>query len=124
MIIGIGCDIISISRIAKILTKYNCKFLNRIYTAKEINRAPSIGVPRYYAYFAKRFAAKEAYAKATKLGIGGDITFSSIEILNDANNAPYFNYHPFANKEINTFLSLSDENSYAIAYVVLLKTKF
>jgi holo-[acyl-carrier protein] synthase len=116
MIFGIGCDIIDIKRIQFIIDRYNDKFLNRIFTDQEINLGQSI---KNNSYYAKRFSAKEAYAKATGYGIGGKVSFKDIEILNDKNGAPYFNKHPLQNKNISAFLSISDEIQYAISYVVL-----
>ena len=121
MIYGIGCDIIAIDRIKDLVKKSKERFLNRVFSIQEIIKAPDPTSPQHFAYFAKRFAAKEAYAKATKLGIRANITFQSIEVLNDFNNAPYFNKHPLSSNDIKTFLSLSDERNYAIAYVILTK---
>ena len=122
MIYGIGCDIIAIDRIKKIFEKSKDRFLKKVFTDQEIEKAPALESPQYHAYFAKRFAAKESYAKATRLGIRANISFRSIEILNDLNNAPYFNHHPLASKNIKTFLSLSDEANFAVAYVILTKS--
>ena len=63
MIRGIGCDIVKISRVEKNIKNYSDKFLQKIFTENEIEYSSN----SYNAanYFAKRFAAKEAYAKAT-----------------------------------------------------------
>jgi len=116
MIFGIGCDIVDVRRIQSIIDKYNDKFLNRIFTDQEINLSKSTNNSFYYA---KRFSAKEAYAKATGYGIGKKVGFKDIEILNDKSGAPYFNKHPLQDKNIKAFLSISDEITYAISYVVL-----
>jgi holo-[acyl-carrier protein] synthase len=118
MIIGIGCDIIDIRRIEKLVKKYPDKFLSRIFTKEEIGLA---GALNNYSYFAKRFAAKEAYAKAVGTGINRDINFRSMEIFNDEKKAPFFNRHPLLKQGINAFLSMSDEYPYAISYVTLVK---
>lgn len=118
MIIGIGCDIVDIRRIERLIKECNDKFLSRIFTQEEINLADALD---NYAYFAKRFAAKEAYAKAAGTGIGGKVNFKSIEIFNDAKRAPFFNQHPLSNQGVSTFLSISDEYPYAVSYVVLEK---
>ena len=116
MIFGIGCDIIDIKRIQCVIDRYNNKFLNRIFTNQEINLGQSI---KNRSYYAKRFSAKEAYAKATGYGIGRIVSFKDIEILNNKNGTPYFNKHPLQNRNIRAFLSISDEIQYAMSYVIL-----
>ena len=116
MIFGIGCDIVDVRRIKSIVDRYNDKFLNRIFTDQEINLSK---LTKNNSYYAKRFSAKEAYAKATGYGIGKKVSFKDIEKLNDKNGAPYFNKHPLQNKNIKAFLSISDEIQYAVSYVVL-----
>ena len=118
MIIGIGCDIIDIRRIDRLAKKYPDKFLSKIFTKEEIRLS---GALDNYSYFAKRFAAKEAYAKAVGTGINRDINFKSIEIFNDEKKAPFFNRHPLLDDGITAFLSMSDEFPYAISYVTLVK---
>lgn len=118
MIFGIGCDIIEIRRMSSIIERYGDKFLNKVFTKQEIILNKS---RNNYFYYAKRFSAKEAYAKATGYGIGRVIRFQDIEILNDKNGAPYFNKHSLQSKDIKAFLSISDEVQYAISYVVLEK---
>jgi holo-[acyl-carrier protein] synthase len=121
MIIGIGCDIVSITRIKKLIVRFQETFLRKIYTREELQAAPNPLSPLYFSYYSKRFAAKEAYAKATKNGIGKNITFQSIAILNDKNGAPYFCTHPLQNSNVRADLSLSDEPPYALSYVILSK---
>lgn len=116
MIIGIGCDVINIQRVERIITRYKNSFLRRIFTPREIDLSK---VTSFAAYYAKRFSAKESYAKATGHGIGQKVTFRDIEILNDINGAPYFSKHPLQSKNIKVFLSISDEKKYAISYVIL-----
>ena len=116
MIIGIGCDIVDIRRIEKLIEKYQNKFLERVFTQDEIKLAGNI---KNYSYFAKRFAAKEAYAKATGNGVGGRIRFKTIEIFNDEKRCPFFNQHPLMDKEVKALVSISDETPYAISYVTL-----
>ena len=114
MILGVGCDIVDIRRISNALEKNSEKFCNRIFTKNEIEKSNAHDTA---SFFAKRFAAKEAYAKAARCGIGGNLSFQSLEISNDENNAPYFSKH--LKTDVKAFLSLSDEYPYAIAYVVL-----
>ena len=116
MIIGIGCDIVDIRRFQTLIDKYNDKFTNKIFTIKEINVSK---LTNSTSYFAKRFAVKEAYAKASGYAIGKKIKFRAIEILNDINGKPFFNKHPLSNEGVRALVSISDEIPYAIAYVIL-----
>ncbi len=80
MIVGIGNDVCEISRIDKILKKYDVKFKNRCFTFKEIDRCNK----RYNSSscYAKRFAAKEACSKALGTGIKFGVFWKDIEIEN------------------------------------------
>lgn len=118
MIIGIGCDLIDIRRVQILINKYNGKFINKIFTMKEISVGKLSNSTRY---FAKRFAVKEAYAKASGYAIGSKIKFQDIEILNDPNGKPFFNKHPLSKDGVRALVSISDEISYAISYVILEK---
>lgn len=117
MIVGVGCDIVNINRINAMIDKYGEKFLQRIYTKQEIANAPLHDSKRI-SYYAKRFAAKEAYAKAIGTGIGASISFREIEILSDKKGKPCFNILR-AGVEANAHLSLTDDFPFAIAYVVI-----
>lgn len=109
-IIGIGTDICQITRIEKLLAKNGDKFVNRILTPAEKKHEIT------FAYIAKRYAAKEACAKALGLGIGANLSFQDMEISNTENGKPLLNVK---NKPgINFHISISDEKDYAIAMVV------
>ena len=123
-IIGNGVDIVDNKRIEKLLINNN--FLKRIFTKNEIkiskNRKNKIN------YFAKRFAAKEAFVKALGTGFRNKINFSDIEITNDINGKPKLKISAkikqviqkkFKTKKTNIYVSLSDEKKYSIAYVIL-----
>ncbi len=130
MIIGIGTDIIAINRIKTSFDKYGDKFLNRCFTEHEIKRAHDIlDKNKKIAYFAKRWAGKEAFAKAAGCGIGGNISFKDIDISKySANNAPILNIskniHIYLSKLCNNQqfkidISLSDEKDFALAFVII-----
>ena len=81
-------------------------------------------------YFAKRFAAKEAFAKSLGTGFRNDLNFKDIEILNDKIGKPYFfNSRKITNlvkkrfkvKNFNLFLSITDEKDYSVAFTILQK---
>lgn len=131
MIIGIGADIVELRRIEDLLQKFGEKFCARIFTDLENERAKkaenSVNKARYYA---KRFAAKEAFSKACGTGIGRGLDFCDIEIDNNSLGKPFirilngkdiFLKEIFACDEIFFHLSLSDEKELAQAFVVIEK---
>lgn len=127
MIIGIGSDIIDIRRIEKLCLKFGKKFEERIFTEAEIARANSRSITKT-ATLAKRFAAKEAFAKAIGTGIG-KISWKEIEIKNNDDGRPFIelsgnalntlNNISSSNKKIKIDLTVSDEYPMAIAFVVI-----
>lgn len=122
-IVGIGTDIVKISRIKRIFKKYPKGFAERILHKNELKIMKDLKDPKIY--IAKRFSAKEAVAKALGTGIAHGVFFQEIEISNNENGQPLLTLHgstlEVANKlgVKNNFISLSDEREYAIAYVVL-----
>ncbi len=123
-IIGNGVDIIKNSRINNSLKIKG--FLNRIFTKKEIQQAKKL--KNKINFYAKRFAAKEAFVKAIGTGFRSDINFIDIEIKNYRNGKPYislskklnnFLQKKFKIRKYKVFLSLSDEKDYSIAFVVI-----
>ena len=123
-IIGNGVDIIKNSRIKNSLKIKG--FLNRIFTKKEIQQGKKL--KNKINFYAKRFAAKEAFVKAIGTGFSSDINFIDIEIKNYKNWRPYislskklnnFLQKKFKIQKYKIFLSLSDEKDYSIAYVVI-----
>lgn len=120
MIYGIGCDIIKIDRIQRLVDNYGAKFLNRTFTPKEIELAGRINNPdKIYNYYAKRFAAKEAISKALGIGIGEKLAFLDIEITNDSNGKPICHILVGEFQHHTIHLSLADEAEYAIAYCIV-----
>ena len=123
MIYGVGTDLVDIERVKKILSKNRDGFIKRVLSEHEqalfTNKADSA------AYCAKRFAAKEAFAKALGTGIGRLLSFQDLTIRNNENGKPYFipseklrQY--LVKKNIKqAHLSISDESQNAIAFVVL-----
>tara|TARA_B100001093_G_C26713066_1_gene964341 strand:- start:777 stop:1160 length:384 start_codon:yes stop_codon:yes gene_type:complete len=120
---GIGTDIINISRIKKSIK--NKTFINRLFNKKEILKCKKLTNP--HNCFAKRFSAKEAFSKALGTGISKGINFNEIIILNKKNGKPYINLigstkkkvNKIFKKKFNIFLSLSDEEKYAVAFVII-----
>lgn len=87
MILGIGIDSVAISRIETSIQRFGDRFLNRCFTATELERAASQPENRT-AILAKRFAAKEALAKAIGTGIANGVGWHDFTITNAANGAP------------------------------------
>ena len=123
-IVGIGVDIIENKRIKNSLK--NLKFQKRIYSAKEL--AQSSLSKNKVGFFSKRFAAKEAFAKALGTGFSGNLNFKDIEIVNDKKGKPYYLkskkiskiiHKNFNIKKYNCFLSISDEKDYSTAFTII-----
>jgi holo-[acyl-carrier protein] synthase len=122
-IYGIGTDIVSVGRIKESLKKKN--FLKRIFNKEEVDKCSKL-INSNNCY-AKRFAAKEAFAKALGTGISNGINFNEIKILNEKNGKPFIKLIGNTKKIINDklkkkfkiSLSLSDEKKYAVAFVTI-----
>ena len=123
-ILGIGVDIIKNNRIKSSLK--NKKFINRIYSKNELKN--SITVKNKINYFSKRFAAKEAFAKALGTGFRINLNFRDIEVINNKIGKPSFVKNNKINKivqkrfkvkKFNCFLSISDEKDYSIAFAII-----
>lgn len=123
MVIAIGTDIVEISRVDDVYQRHGERFARRILCVSEQvefekrNRASS--------FLAKRFAAKEAVAKALQTGIGRGVSFHDIEIGNSSEGVPTVNLSGGALEVMDKLggrqmhLSLADERKYAVAYAVL-----
>lgn len=114
MIQGIGLDIIEIQRIKQAIHK-NKRFVQRILTRNERN--VYFGLPterRKLEFLAGRFAAKEAFAKATGQGLG-KIGFQHIEILSKDNGAPQIIVKGYDQ----IFISITHSEQYAVAQVII-----
>ena len=123
MTIAIGTDIVEIKRIAEALERQGDKFVQRILTASEIEEYQARG--NSVAFLAKRFAAKEAIAKALGTGIGRGISFQQLVTSNNLEGAPEVELQDTAAQRLTeiggakVLLSLSDEKNYALAYVTI-----
>jgi len=116
MIKGIGLDIIEIQRIKKAIHK-NDRFIDRILTINERNIYKRFSSEnRKLEFLAGRFAAKEAFAKASQQGIG-KLSFQHIEILSSDNGAPKMIVDGYEQEQI--FLSITHSKQYAVAQVII-----
>ena len=125
-IFGIGTDIVNVKRMKKSLKKNGDAFKKRIFSKKEIIYCEKKKNPS--AYYAKRFAAKEAFSKAIGTGISKGINFDEIIVYNIKSGKPGIRLlgstkkkvNKIINKKkINIFLSLSDDKPFAVATVVI-----
>jgi|TARA_B100001093_G_C26722913_1_gene968663 holo-[acyl-carrier protein] synthase len=123
-IYGIGTDIININRIKKSLK--NKDFKKRLFCKNEIVKCnKQVNKDNCYA---KRFAAKEAFSKAIGLGISKGLSFNEISIINNKNGKPEIKLTGktkkivnkiFKTKKINIYLTLSDDEPFASATVII-----
>ena len=126
MIYGNGIDIIDIKRIRMVIDKYGNRFKSRCFSISEINRSEKrLNSVESYA---KRYAAKEACAKALGTGLARGVFWKDIEVENNQFGKPFIKLHGKAkeifknmNNNSNTQIevSLSDEKKYAIANVTI-----
>lgn len=86
MIIGFGADLCDIQRIEAALARYGERFTRRLFT--DIERAKSDGRARRAASYAKRFAAKEACAKALGTGIRDGVSWKDMGVVNLPSGRP------------------------------------
>lgn len=130
MIFGIGIDITSNTRIADLYKKFGQRFLNRVYTDTEIQMIKKIKSEyKVINFLAKRYAAKEAFAKAIKTGIGRHLSFIDIEVLSRESGEPFINLSDKAIKYLSSVcsevfqchISLCDEGDTVSAFVIIEK---
>ena len=117
-----GTDIIEVSRIKDSIESLGEKFLNRVYTEKEIEYCNSKKNMKY-EHFAARFAAKEAIFKAVSdlLKDKYEISWKNIEVINDKNGRPQVNFIGKSFDEIVSIdISLSHLKEYAVANCTVL----
>ncbi len=124
---GIGVDLVKVDRIADIIDRSGEKFLNKLFTEKEIashHSSSKRGSDEEYEYFASLFAAKESVVKAFGIGWRGT-KGTDIEIRQDRLGAPYAKLRGGMAKLARRkgvgkiYLSLSSDSGYAVAACVL-----
>ena len=122
MKISCGTDIIEVERIKKAVENLGNKFLEEVYTKKEIEYCETKNVMKY-EHYAVRFAGKEAVYKAVSKFLENKyaLKWRDMEILNDSNGRPYVILNEGIIKEnIEIDISLSHIKDYAIANCVIL----
>ena len=122
-ILGLGTDLVEISRMEDSLTQFGDRFLEKIFLPAEIAYARSQAQPA--VHLAARFAAKEAAAKAFGTGIGESLPWLGLEVGRHANGEPFLRFHSAAADLARTrgvtraLVSLSHTQTLASATVAL-----
>lgn len=124
MIFGVGTDIVSVTRIAEILSRQGERFVERILAPEE--REDWRRAPHQDRFLAKRFALKEAFSKAFGTGIRPPISFHGVFLEHDQKGKPLLRYscdlaRLMGEQGLNAHVSISDEADYAVAFVVIEK---
>ncbi len=127
MIVGLGIDLCDIRRIEKMLADHGDRFPRRCFT--EIERAKADGRMARAATYAKRFAAKEACAKALGTGVGSGVSWREMGVVNDALGRPTLHLTGGAAARLNALmppghephvhLTMTDEYPLAQAQVMI-----
>ena len=128
MIIGLGSDLCSIERIARSLTRFGARFEERCFTRAELARADRRPFTRA-GTLAKRFAAKEAFAKAVGTGFKRGVFFKDIGVVNAPSGQPTLELTGGARLRLDALtpprhvarvhLTMTDDHPWAQAFVVI-----
>ncbi|MCE2950637.1 MAG: holo-ACP synthase [Alphaproteobacteria bacterium] len=127
MIVGVGTDFVEIARIDTLLERFGQRFEKRCFTLSE--RAAARRRGHAGAYYAKRYAAKEAVLKALGTGFRGAVSWQDMEILSNDQGAPCLTLRGEVHRlllaksgpqsTLSYHLSLSDTQDHALAFVVI-----
>jgi holo-[acyl-carrier protein] synthase len=122
MIFGIGTDIVAVKRMDDLHARYGGKLAERVLAPEEWGDYAEAANKEHF--LAKRFAAKEAFAKAVGTGMRSPVSFTTISVVHNDQGKPGFIYSPELSAWIKSrgihamHLSLSDEQEYVVAFVV------
>ena len=123
MIFGIGTDIVYVGRMRQDLERYGERFAERILASGELREFHQNA--NKASFLARRFAAKEATAKAMGTGFSNGVLLRDIEVIHDAQGKPLLEFHGQAQRFIEerriavAHISLADEQDHAVAFVTL-----
>ena len=124
MIYGVGTDIVRVARMQDNLQEYGDKFARRILSDNEFSDFSTSKSPAHF--LAKRFAAKEATAKAMGIGFSRGLSLSHIGVGHDENGKPVLELTGRAIELCDelgigeSYISIADEEDHAVAFVTLL----
>jgi holo-[acyl-carrier protein] synthase len=122
VIFGIGTDIVAVARMAEFRRRHGERALERILAPQERDECLASAYPD--RFLAKRFAAKEALAKALGTGIRAPVLLTAIAVGHDELGKPRFDFAPemaayIDERRLSAHLSISDEHDYAVAFVIV-----
>ncbi|MET3589470.1 holo-[acyl-carrier protein] synthase [Bartonella silvatica] len=127
MIIGLGNDLVDIRRIERMLVRYGDRFVQRIFT--DIEKSKSEGLQKRSSSYAKRFAAKEACAKALGTGIAYGVSWKDMGVINFPSGKPIMKLTGCAQMQLQKLLpshyeavihlTITDDFPWAQAFVII-----
>lgn len=115
MIYGLGIDLVDIARIQDLATR-KPDFLLKILTEREQAQLDKFKGKHVYEFIADRWSAKEAYSKAFGTGIGREVSWLDLELLNNEAGRPEFVKHPF---DGHAHVSITHTDSMVMTEVIL-----
>ena len=121
MVLGLGIDIIEISRIKESIDEYGSNFLQKVYTPKEIEYCSAKA--NKYQHFAARFAAKEAVYKAFSTSHQEGLSWQDIEITNEPSGMPIVKLNgklkSFLSKDKDLKISISHSDNFVTCVAII-----
>jgi holo-[acyl-carrier protein] synthase len=123
MIYGIGTDIVAVKRLAGVLERHGESFLDRVLGPEERAELPELAEARA-RFLARRWAAKEAFAKAFRTGVRGVVSLAAVRVAHEDSGAPVLVFSDelakiMTQRHLKSHLSISDEHDYAVAFVLI-----
>lgn len=126
MIHGIGTDICCVERFERLLERYGDRAARRVLGSRELSEFSGVVHPA--RFLARRFAAKEAFAKAIGTGIREPVFLSAMQVAHDGLGKPFMECDGalaamMASAGLTAHLSISDEEDLAVAFVVIERSR-
>ena len=100
MILGVGLDVVEIAHFRRVIHKGGVAFYKKILTPPELKELSELPTSKKNAYGAKRYAVKEAFAKACGTGIGKFVGFQDVMVLHDEAGAPILKFSAQMNSRL------------------------
>ena len=130
MIVGVGTDLVAIARLSTLHQRHGDRAERRILADSEcveLKQKLAAGYDDVGRFLAKRFAAKEAFAKAMGTGVRAPILLTSVAVVHDSLGKPTLAFSGDAEilmrkRNLRTHLSLSDEAEFVVAFVIVEQT--
>lgn len=125
VLIGLGCDLIEVTRIKDVLDRHGDRFIKRVFTEEE--QAYCNGIKYSHKHYAARWAAKEAVSKAFTTGIGPHLDWTSISVYHGSRQEPLVRLDAKAQALLtevgatHVWLSISHIDTHAMAVAALVK---